>query len=189
MLTKTLASNSFDIYYSPYYHKNMHIFLKGLLSVLPENKAFAHCDIPCGIYDPNLAQLSAHTIVRMTDLLSNMKADINAPFEQRKKIIHDISRIAHVKEEHSDLLEKELNTLRDDYFKDEHFKEYSNLNDLFIKTLKSIAKARQNIDPNEANSSLSGVLEIAEIFYKSKGLEPIRVKSVYPTGGEIVAYK
>jgi nickel superoxide dismutase len=154
-----------------------------------EEKAFAHCDIPCGVYDPFVIQRAAYTIIRMTGLLNDLKADINAPLEQRKKIIHDISRITKVKEDHSDLLEEELDTLRNDYFKKEHYDQYPNLNDLFINLLKEVSKVRQNIDLASAKSLLSGVQEIAEIFYKTKGAVPVKVKSIYPTEGEIVVYK
>jgi nickel superoxide dismutase len=151
--------------------------------LLKENKAFAHCDIPCGIYDPHQAQLAAHTVIRMTQLLLGVKR------EDETKAEHDVARITHVKEEHSSAIEEELETLRNDYFKKEHYEEYPNLNELFSKVLKSVSKARQNIDITAAEETLSGVLEIAEIFYKTKGVTPIRVKSIYPTGGEIVVYK
>jgi len=160
---------------------NKLLFLLTIL--LKENKAFAHCDIPCGIYDPHQAQLAAHTVIRMTQLLTEIKR------EDETKAEHDVARMTHVKEEHSSVIEEELETLRNDYFKEEHYKEYSNLNDLFIKTLKSVSKARQNIDITAAQETLAGVLEIAEIFYKTKGVTPIKVKSIYPTGGEIVIYK
>lgn len=161
----------------------MNKLFRYLFFYLPEKKAFTHCDIPCGIYDPHNAQLAAHTIIRMTQLLTEVKR------ENETKAEHDISRVTHVKEEHSEIVEKELNTLRDDYFKEEHFKEYPNLNELFVKTLKKVGKARQNIDMQAANEVLEGVQEIAEIFYKTKGVEPVRVKTVYPTEGEIVLHK
>lgn len=154
-----------------------------ILNLIPEKTAFAHCDIPCGIYDPYVAQRAAHTVIRMTQLLTDLKRD------DETKAEHDVARLTHVKEEHSSLLEEELDTLRNDYFKEEHFKEYPNLHDLFVKTLKSAAKARQGIDMQSANETLSGVQEIAEIFFKTKGVESVRVKSVYPTGGEIVLHK
>ena len=156
---------------------------------LIEKKAFAHCDIPCGIYDPHNAQVAAHTVIRMTQLIKDLEADINAPFEERKKIIHNISRQTRIKEKHADLLEEELTTLRNDYFKEEHFKEHASLNELFMNTFKSVAKARQEINLQAAEETLENVLQIAEIFYKTKGVEPIRIKSVYPTGKEIVTYK
>lgn len=157
----------------------MNIFFK----LLKENIAFAHCDIPCGIYDPHAAQLAAHTVLRMTNLLSEVKR------EDETKAEHDIARVTRVKEKHSDLLEEELETLKNDYFKDEHFTSFPNLKELFDKALKQSAKARQGIDKEAAENTLSLVLEISEIFYKTKNVEPIRIKSVYPTGGEIVTYK
>jgi nickel superoxide dismutase len=157
--------------------------IKNLLNILPLKIAYAHCDIPCGIYDPHQAQLAAHTVIRMTQLLTEIKRD------NETKAEHDVARMTDVKEGHSNIIEEELGTLRNDYFKEEHYKEYPNLNELFVKILKSASKARQNIDIAAAEETLSGILEIAEIFYKTKGVTPVRVKSVYPTGGEMVFYK
>ena len=154
-----------------------------IANFLQEKTAFAHCDIPCGIYDPFRAQQAAHTILRMTQLLTDIKR------EDETRAEHDIARLTRVKEKHSNILEEELDTLQNDYFKEEHFKTYPNLPDLFSKTVKSSAKARQNIDMEAAENTLSNVMEIAEIFFKTKGVEPVRVKSVYPTDKEIVLYK
>lgn len=142
-----------------------------------------HCDIPCGIYDPHNAQMAAHTVIRMTQMLSEVKRD------DETKAQHDIARITHVKEEHSSALEEELFTLRHDYFKDEQMKEFPNLQELFYSALKSISKARQGIDMESAKETLETVMQIAEIFYKSKGLESHRVKAPYPTGLDIVVQK
>jgi nickel superoxide dismutase len=161
----------------------MNRLLQFFVSLLPEKKAYAHCDIPCGIYDPHQAQLAAHTIIRMTKLLTEVKQDDDLESD------HSIVRMTHVKEEHSNILEEELETLRNDYFKNEHFKTYQNLNDLFVQALKSSGKARQNIDMEAAEETLAKVQEIAEIFFKTKNVEPVRVKTVYPTGGEIVLHK
>jgi nickel superoxide dismutase len=157
--------------------------LRNFIKLLPSKTAFAHCDIPCGIYDPYVMQRAAHTVIRMTQLLSEIKQDDDLTSD------HAIARMTHVKEEHSDILEEELETLRNDYFKEEHFKAYANLNELFTTTLKASAKARQEINMGAAQEVLSGVLEIAEIFFKTKDVTPTRVKSVYPTGGEMVFYK
>lgn len=153
------------------------------LNSLSIKTAYAHCDIPCGIYDPHSAQMAAHTIIRMTQFLDEVKRD------DETKAEHDIARVTHVKEEHSNLLEDELFTLRHDYFKEEHLKEYPSLTDLFQKALNLNSKSRQNIDMASAKELLEIVLQISEVFFKTKGVTPIRVKSVYPTGGEIVTHK
>lgn len=157
---------------------------------LKENKAFAHCDIPCGIYDPHQAQVAAHTVVRMNQLIQEVSVSgQEPPFEERKKIISEVSRLTHVKEEHGQLIEEELGTLQNDYFKPEHFKAHPNLEELLKKAVKLSIGVRQNIDMEAAKELLETVLQISEIFYKTKNVTPVRVKSVYPTEGEIVSYK
>ena len=164
--------------------------LKYLIRFLPTRTVYAHCDIPCGIYDPYPAQIAAHTLVRMTGLINDTKASSdNAPFDERKKIIHQIARITHVKEEHGALVEHELGTLENDYFKEEHFTANPQLQDLIAKTVKLSVKARQEINMEAAQECLENVLKIAEIFWKTKGIESARMKAPYPSGGEIVIPK
>src|SRR3989344_7000065 len=154
-----------------------------ILSLIPLKTAYAHCDIPCGIYDPTPAQIAAHTIIRMTQLIAEVKR------EDETKAEHDIARIVHVKEEHGHLVEDELGTLENDYFKPEHYKKYPELAGLLSSAVALSIKVRQNIDMEAANELLDQVQKIAEIFYKTKNFEPVRIPSGYPTGGEIVSHK
>ena len=156
---------------------------KNILDYVPHKTAYAHCDIPCGIYDPNAAQMSAHTIVRMTQLLGQIDR------ENETKAEHNISRLTLVKEKHGEILEHELVTLRYDYFKEEHFSKYQELENLFNSAIKLDVKARQGIDIDSSIALLGVVMQISEIFYKSKGLECARVKSPYPTELDIVVQK
>jgi nickel superoxide dismutase len=165
-------------------------FSDSLIKLLPTRPIFAHCDIPCGIYDPHQAQLAAHTVIRMTRFIEDLKASSeDAPFEERKEIIHNISRITKVKEHHGEIIEHELVTLWADYFKEEHLKDYPQLHDLVWKAIKLSGKARQSLDLNVAEELLAEVQKIAEIFWKTKGLEPVRIPSGYPTEGEIISHK
>lgn len=155
--------------------------------MLPSKIAYAHCDIPCGIYDPHQAQVAAHTIIRMNQLIDEVSASSSEPpFEERKKIISQVSRLTHVKEDHGKLVEEELGTLQNDYFKEEHFKKFPKLKSLLEKATALSVKTRQNIDMNAAQELLETVMQVSEIFYKSKGLESARVKAPYPTGLNIV---
>jgi len=142
--------------------------------------AFAHCDIPCGIYDPHNAQMAAHTVIRMTTLLGEVKREDETTAE------HDIARITHVKEEHGDLVEDELGTLENDYFKPEHYKTYPELKELLATGVKLSIDVRQHMNMEAAKELLEVTMKIAEVFYKSKGLESARVKAPYPTGLDIV---
>jgi nickel superoxide dismutase len=148
------------------------------------NRNMNHCDVPCGIYDPHNAQLAAHTIIRMTQFLGEIKRD------NETKAEHDIARVTHVKEEHSNLLEDELMTLKNDYFKKDVVEKLEKEPwELFKKALASLTKARVGIDMEAAEETLETVMEIAELFYKSKGIESHRVKAPYPTGLDIVVQK
>jgi len=158
--------------------------------ITPTNVAYAHCDIPCGIYDPHLAQLATHTVIRMTNLINDLKASSDNPaFEERKKIISQIARLTLVKEEHAELVKHEIRVLWGDYFKEEHLKQYPELNDLVFRTMKLASKARQEVNIEAASELLDTVQEISEIFFKTKGVKSVRVKSVYPTGLEMVLPK
>ncbi|OGH17345.1 MAG: superoxide dismutase, Ni [Candidatus Levybacteria bacterium RIFCSPHIGHO2_02_FULL_40_18] len=151
--------------------------LSYVLNLIPLPTVYAHCDIPCGVYDPTPAQIAAHTVLRMTQLLGEKKEE------------HDVSRIVHVKEKHGELVEEELGTLENDYFKPEHYEKFPELEKLLKSAVKLSITCRQNIDMDSAQKLLEETQKIAEIFYKTKDFEPVRIPSGYPTGGEIVSHK
>ena len=154
-----------------------------VLSLMPLKTVYAHCDIPCGVYDVHNVQMAAHTVIRMTQLLSEVKR------ESETKAEHDIARLTHVKEKHGALIEEELGTLENDYFKPEHHREFPELKELISNAVKLSITVRQNIDMESAEKLLSETQKIAEIFYKTKNFEPVRISSGYPTNGEIVSHK
>lgn len=151
--------------------------LSSILKILPSQIAYAHCDIPCGVYDPTPAQIAAHTVVRMTQLLG-----------EHGDNMHDVARIVHVKEEHGEKVEDELGTLENDYFKEEHYKAHPTLKATIEEAVALSIKVRQKVDLDLSKELLEKVLQIAEIFYQTKNVTPVRVKSVYPTELEIVTY-
>ena len=168
----------------------MRTLLKVLIQLLPAKMVYAHCDIPCGIYDPHGAQIAAHTVIRMVNLINDVKASsANPPFEERKKIISQVARLTKVKEEHAELVKHETRILWGDYFKPDYVKDHPELHELVFQTMKLASKARQNVDIDVANELLANVQKIAEIFWKTKGVKTARMKSPYPSGGEIVIPK
>lgn len=146
----------------------------------PAQRAYAHCDIPCGIYDPHQAQIATHTIVRMDMLIADL-GDLSSADSQAK-----LTRYVAVKEEHAELAKKELRILWGDYFRPEHVEQYPNLHGLFFTAMKQGSQARQSVDIKTAQAFLATVQEIAEIFWKTKGAEPRRLPSRQTSGGEIV---
>src|SRR5437870_13799896 len=112
--------------------------LRILDNFLPPPKfAYAHCDIPCGIYDPHEAQMAAHTVIRMTTLIEAVETSKPEPdFHERKLIISQISRLTKVKEEHAELVKQQVRVIWGDYFKEEHFTKYKNLHNLVFEIMK-----------------------------------------------------
>ena len=164
----------------------MHKILSIIDKFSPAQRAHAHCDIPCGIYDPHNAQVAAHSVIRMNQLINEAKMDPNAPVEDRKKFVSAMTRYTAQKEEAAELLKKEVRILWGDYFKPEHLADHPELHDLVWKTLKLASKARQNVDLAAAEELLENVNKIAEIFWKTKGMGTMRAVAPYPTGKETV---
>ena len=161
-----------------------------LLNLLPSKPVYAHCDIPCGIYYPHLTQVAAHTVLRMTNMIDELHASsAEPPFEERKRIISQISRLTKVKEDHCEIVKHQVRIIWGDYFKPDHLTKYKNLHELVFQVMKQASAARQNIDLVAAQDLLSSVQKFAEIFWDTKGRETVRVKSGYPTEGEIVLSK
>ncbi len=137
--------------------------------------AHAHCDIPCGIYDPHLAQLAAHTVIRMTQLIQEHPNDSYA-----------IGRYATTKDEHAESCKREIRIIWGDYFKPEHLQKYPEIHELAWKIMKAASKARQEINMQAAEELLGYVNRFAEIFWETKGKKTKRVAAPYPTGKDLV---
>lgn len=162
--------------------------LRRLDEVAPPAKVYAHCDIPCGIYDPHGAQIAALTVIRMVQLMRDLpKPEASAAKEDWDKYAAQIARHQAVKEEHAKLCEHEIVILWTDYFKPEHLQKHSDLHDVVWKTTKLTSTVKQqpmNMEP--AQQLLEGCQRIAEIFWDTKGVQTRRQPSNQTVGGEIV---
>ena len=143
----------------------------------------AHCDIPCGIYDPHQAQIGALTVIRMLDLMDELKA-AHAPDSAQSQ--HSFARYIMVKEEHAELVKREVRVIFGDYFKKEHVEKWPELPELTHKIMQHASKARQTMDRQAAMDLLEAVNRFAEIFWESKNVQVKRVNAPYKPGSEIV---
>jgi len=166
-------------------------FLNGVLKVVAGvfsvKTAHAHCDIPCGIYDPHLAQIAALTTIRMNQLIEGLnKPGPDAPPEERDAYVAAMSRYVAVKEQHAELCKHELRILWGDYFRPEHIEQYPDLHEKFFGAMKLASRVRQNNDMQAAQDLLATAQDIAEIFWKTKGAGISRQPSRQTAGGELV---
>src|SRR6266516_7219619 len=134
--------------------------LGSILSELlkPPRLAHAHCDLPCGVYDPAQARIEAESVRAICE-----KYQQNADPVFR-------ARALQIKEERSDLVKHHLSVLWSDYFKPPHFAKYPQLHDLFNQAIKQAGAAggKGSVDPAEGQKLLDQVDEIAKIFWETK---------------------
>ena len=164
---------------------NVRARLAGTLDALrPPAVAHAHCDIPCGIYDPHEAQIGALTVLRMVQLIQEAKG-AGTP-EEQKVAQSRISRYTAVKEQHAERVKHEIRVIWGDYFTADMLKQFPQTSELVLKILKQASKARQEVDATAAQDLLSSVQEFAEIFWKTKNVVTKKLPSHQKSGGEIV---
>jgi nickel superoxide dismutase len=141
-------------------------------------EASAHCDIPCGIYDPHQAQVAALTVIRMIDLMNDLK---QAHGPDSPDYQNNMPRYVLVKEEHAELAKREIRVIWGDYIKQEQLDKFPELPGLVHKIMQLGSKSRQT-----AKELLTAVNRFAEIFWETKGIQTKRVKAPYKPGEEIV---
>jgi nickel superoxide dismutase len=134
-----------------------------IAKVLPATTAYAHCDVPCGIYDPKPAQIAAATVLKMVDILESIDQS-NKSLDDRNKLI----RAIWTKEEHARKCKEELLILWTDYFKPEHLSKFPGLHDTFWKAAKLCSENKQRVSKDSAEALVKAVDEIAEMFYQTK---------------------
>ena len=136
--------------------------LRKLDSVLGIGEVNAHCDIPCGIYDPITAKIGAQTVLKMAVRIEALDSSED---------VNTYSRYVSVKEEHAQSVKNELNILWSDYFKPEHVADHPNLHELFWNANKLAGANKQGVSSDSAKQLVESVDQIAEIFWATKGVE------------------
>lgn len=138
------------------------MILSKLIKLLPSKPVYAHCDIPCGIYDPHTAQLAAKTVLTMVQKINEL------PHDSELSTLNSLVRMVIVKEEHAQLCKKEVLILWTDYFKPEHLEKFPSLHDLIWKTTKLCSDNKRGADEAKAQELIQAVDKIADIFEKTK---------------------
>ena len=123
----------------------------------PKAVAHAHCDLPCGVYDPAQARIEAESIKGIDE---KFQQNTDPAFRTRCLII---------KEQRSELVKHHLWVLWTDYFKAPHFEKYPQLNTLFNEATKlaGSAGAKGSSDPAVADQLLAKIEEISKIFWET----------------------
>lgn len=152
-------------------------------SLRPFPKAQAHCDVPCGIYDPITAQINALTVVRMMDLMASL-----AEGEDKAKVEfqNSMSRYIAVKEDHAEKAKHEIRVIWGDFIKDAHVEKYPELPGLVHKIMLLGSKSRQTATRENGLAFVAAINQFAEIFWSIKEIKIKKAKAPYAPGLEMV---
>lgn len=156
-------------------------------ALVPPRPVHAHCDIPCGIYDPHEAQIAALTTIRMDQLIAELVPPTpESKPEDRTAFASKLARYTAVKEQHAERVKSEIRVIWADYFTADHAKQHPQLHELTVKILKQASKVRQGTHLTDAQELLGLVQEFAELFWKTKGATTKRTPSLQKSGGDLV---
>jgi nickel superoxide dismutase len=132
--------------------------------------AEAHCDAPCGIYDPSSARIAAEAALSMTKKILDLKypeGDSKAAVAYK----NTLTRYIVVKEEQAQIAKDELLILWTDYFKPVHLEKYPNLHETFWKAAKLCSAVKVEVSLEHANELMEAIKEIHGIFWATKDRE------------------
>jgi nickel superoxide dismutase len=116
----------------------------------------AHCDLPCGVYDPAQARIEAESVKAVQE---KYQGNEDPTFR---------ARAIGIKEQRAELVKHHLDVLWTDYFKAPHFEKYPDLHNLFNTTIKQASACKQSNDPADGQKLLDGIAAIDAIFWETK---------------------
>ncbi|WP_431042277.1 superoxide dismutase, Ni [Streptomyces sp. P1-3] len=122
----------------------------------PKVKVSAHCDLPCGVYDPAQARIEAESVKAIQE---KYQANTDQDFR---------TRALSIKEQRAELAKHHVSVLWSDYFKPPHFEKYPELHQLINDTLKALSAAKASNDPATGQQALEYIAQIDKIFWETK---------------------
>ncbi len=122
----------------------------------PPQVALAHCDLPCGVYDPAQARIEAESVKGCMEKFHGSDDNV---FK---------TRAVTIKEERAELVKHHLWVLWTDYFKPDHLERFPQLHELFWKATKAAGEAKKTNDVSVADDLLNQIGEIDKIFTETK---------------------
>lgn len=125
------------------------------MSIFSIKPVYAHCDLPCGVYDPAQARIEAESIKAMMTKYDGLDE-------------HNKLRAVMLIEQRAELVKHHLWVLWTDYFKEPHLQEYPELHEMFWKATKQAGECKHHLDITAADTLLEQIDKIAEIFWKTK---------------------
>ena len=130
--------------------------------------AEAHCDGPCGVYDPASVRIAAEAAVSMTKKILALTPPDAADAGAMAAYLNTLGRYVAIKEEQAHLAKEELLVLWTDYFKPPHLEQNPDIHNIFWKAAKLCSAVKVEVSAQHAEELMVAVKEIHELFWATK---------------------
>ena len=147
--------------------------LSKLATTLPAESVSAHCDGPCGVYDPASARIAAEAALSMTKKILALDPPAAGDSAAWAAYLNTVSRYVAIKEEQAHLAKKELLVLWTDYFKPVHLDDYPELHNIFWQAAKLCSAVKVEVSLEHAIELMEAIEAIHDIFWATKGREVV----------------
>lgn len=135
---------------------------------LPATEVHAHCDGPCGVYDPSSARIAAEAVLSMTKKILDLEPPAAGDKAALVAYENTLSRYIAIKEEQAQITKDELLILWTDYFKPVHLEQFPDLHDTFWKAAKLCSACKVEVSLQHAQDLMAAVQKVHGIFWASK---------------------
>jgi nickel superoxide dismutase len=142
---------------------------ENLINEMNIKTAAAHCDGPCGVYDPAQARIEAESVLQLTKKILDLKRPEGDDAKAHAAYQNTLTRFIAIKEERAELAKHHLLVLWTDYFKPAHLETYPELHDLFWKAAKTCSSCKQEVSLEHAQELMDFIKRVHEIFWETKG--------------------
>jgi nickel superoxide dismutase len=139
-----------------------------MAALAPRQVVHAHCDIPCGVYDPQQARIEAESCYKIIQKYH----DSNDELFRARCIV--------VKEERAELTKHHIDVMWHDYFKPEHVEKFADLHDVCWKAAKQASLVKRSLDIAEAEKLLALIDRIDHMWRETGGPAATRMQPMQP---------
>ncbi|MEP6902597.1 MAG: superoxide dismutase, Ni [Actinomycetota bacterium] len=131
--------------------------------------AEAHCDGPCGVYDPAQARIEAESVLQLTKKILDLKMPEGGDAKAHAAFHNTLTRFITIKEARAEMAKHHLLVLWTDYFKPAHLEKYPDLHEIFWKAAKACSSCKQEVSLEHAEELMAYCKRVHEIFWETKG--------------------
>ena len=160
----------------------IHTIFKTLDEIFEFDSVSAHCDIPCKIYDPAIAQVAALSVIRFMDLISELQDKEQLTVADQAQL----ARLVREKEIHAKKVKDEVVVIWGDYFKQPQFDQFPEISNVVHNIMLTGSACKQHIDREKALGLLVLVNQFSEAFWATKGVETYTATCPYPPAETVV---